>query len=464
MKQVLILFLKILLCAVPLSLTAKPPVVSLSKPNIILINADDCTMRDIACYGGQAHTPNIDALAKEGMRFTRCFQAAPMCSPTRHNIYTGLYPVKSGAYPNHTFANPGTKSIAHYLKPLGYRVALSGKRHISPEEVFPFEYLPGKKNPDMKAIEAFMKECVEKKEPFCLFACSNEPHSPWDKGDPSQYNIDELKIRPFHVDTPAYRENYRNYLAEITYYDTQVGELLALLDKYKLKDNTLVIVLSEQGNSFPFAKWTCYDDGLASAMIVRWPDKVKAGSISNTLVEFTDIVPTFVEAADGTPDPALDGKSMLPIYLGKKKHHKKYTFGIMTTRGIKNGTDYPIRTVRDKKYRLIVNLIPNADFRNVVYKDKYFKEWQDMGAGGHAKAKDVINRYTMRPAIELYDVVNDPDNFENLASNPKYARTIKKLRAKLDAWMLDQGDLGIETELAAYEHQKRNNKGKKKNK
>jgi len=71
------------------------------RPNVVFILADDCTFRDIGCYGGQAHTPNIDRLAKEGMRYTRCFQAAPMCSPTRHNIYTGQYPVKTGAYPNH---------------------------------------------------------------------------------------------------------------------------------------------------------------------------------------------------------------------------------------------------------------------------------------------------------------------------------------------------------------------------
>ena len=89
-----------------------------------MIIADDCTFRDIGCYGGQAHTPHIDRLATQGMRLTRCFQAAPMCSPTRPNIYTGLYPVNSGAYPNHAFAKPGTRSVVQYLKPHGYRVAL----------------------------------------------------------------------------------------------------------------------------------------------------------------------------------------------------------------------------------------------------------------------------------------------------------------------------------------------------
>lgn len=102
------------------------------KPNIVFIIADDCTFRDLGCYGGQAHTPNIDKLAGEGMRFTRCFQSAPMCSPTRHSISTGLYPVKSGAYPNHTHVGEDTKSIVHYMKELGYRVAQSGKTHVGP--------------------------------------------------------------------------------------------------------------------------------------------------------------------------------------------------------------------------------------------------------------------------------------------------------------------------------------------
>lgn len=156
-----------------------------AKPNLVFIIADDMTHRELGCYGGQAHTPNIDSLATQGMRFERCFQAASMCSATRHNIYTGLYPVKSGAYPNHTFAKDGTKSIAHYLQELGYRVALSGKTHIGPKEVFPFEYSGKKNNPDMDAVDALMSESAASETPFCLFACSNEPHSPWDKGDAS---------------------------------------------------------------------------------------------------------------------------------------------------------------------------------------------------------------------------------------------------------------------------------------
>jgi uncharacterized sulfatase len=288
------------------------------QPNFLFIIADDCTHRDIGCYGGQAKTPNIDQLAKEGMRFTQCFQAAPMCSPTRHNIYTGLYPVKSGAYPNHTFAKDGTKSIVHYLKPHGYRVALSGKTHIAPKEVFAFEYSGGK-NPDLKAVEKLFEESDKSGTPFCLFACSNEPHTPYTMGDPSKYDAATLKLPANFVDTLETRTEYVKYLAEISYYDWQVGECLRLLDKHGHADNTLVVVVSEQGSSFPFAKWTCYDSGLQSAMIARWPGKIKADTTSDYTFCFTDMLATFADLLnEKLPTGAAENSfTMLPTLLGQ---------------------------------------------------------------------------------------------------------------------------------------------------
>ncbi len=284
--------------------------------------ADDCTYLDMEVYGGQARTPNLNKLAKEGLKFTRCFQTAPMCSPTRHNIYTGLYPVKSGAWPNHTCVYPGTKSVAHYLKDAGYRVALSGKTHIAPRESFPFEYSGDFRNngpatkPLFPNLKKFITQCRSSDTPFCLFACSNEPHSPYTKGDPSAYPPESLKLPPSWVDTPATRDSYSKYLAEITYYDWQCGALLSLLDDFGLRDNTLVVVVSEQGSGFPFAKWTCFELGLASGMIARWPGRVKPDTKTDALVEYVDLTPTFLEAAGAAPQD-LDGKSFLPILLGK---------------------------------------------------------------------------------------------------------------------------------------------------
>ena len=425
------------------------------RPNLVFVIADDLTFRDIGCYGGQAHTPNIDRLATEGMKFARCYQAAPMCSPTRHNIYTGLYPVKSGAYPNHTFAKAGTKSIAHYLKPLGYRVALSGKTHIGPRDVFPFEY-SGRGNPDMNKVEQLFAECAESNTPFCLFACSNEPHSPWNKGDASRYPPDKVKLPPYLADTPVVRENFSRYLAEITYYDDQVGQILALLDKHKLRDNTLVMVVTEQGNSFPFAKWTCYGHGLQSAMIVRWPGKVKPGTVTNAMVEYVDITPTFVDAAGGKPAAVSDGKSFARVLTGEADQHKEFAYGIMTTRGIINGSDaFGIRTVRDSQYRLIWNLHHETKFTNACTKAAYFQSMVEAAEAGDAQAKELVEKYHYRPEFELYDCNADPLEMNNLADNPQYAKVVKTLKAKLDGWMASQGDRAAETELDALLHQGR---------
>lgn len=426
------------------------------RPNLVFIIADDCTFRDIGCYGGQAHTPNIDRLADEGMKFTRCFQAAPMCSPTRHNIYTGLYPVKSGAYPNHTFAVDGTKSIVHYLRPLGYRVALSGKTHIGPKEIFPFEYSSAGKNPDMAKIDELLTECGDSETPFCLFACSNEPHSPWNKGDASQYPPDQITLPPYLGDTPVVRENFSRYLAEITYYDDQVGQIMKMIDDHDMRDNTLVVVVSEQGNSFPFAKWTCYGNGLQSAMIVRWPGMVKPSTVTDAMVEYVDVTPTFVQAAGGTPDEVLEGKSFVSVLTGQSNEHKAYTYGIMTTRGIINGSDeFAIRTVRDSRYRLIWNLNHDAKFTNACTQADYFQSMIRAGKAGDATAAELVQKYFYRPEFELFDCDADPLEMNNIAGDPQHSETIKRLKAKLDDWMLSQGDHGIQTERDALLHQGR---------
>lgn len=427
-----------------------------TKPNLIFIIADDCTFRDLGCYGGQAHTPNIDRLASQGMKFSKCFQAAPMCSPTRHNIYTGIYPVKSGAYPNHTFVKDGTQSIVHYLKPHGYRVALSGKTHIAPPEAFPFEYSAKAKNPDMKVIDKLFAECKDSSTPFCLFACSNEPHTPWDKGDASRYPPDDVVLPDYLVDTVETRKDMSRYLAEITYYDGQVGQIVDLLDKHNLSDNTLLMVVSEQGSAFAFGKWTCYETGLQSACIVRWPNHVEPNSTTQAMVEYVDVLPTFLEAA-GIPRPdVLDGKSFLPVLRGETNQHKEFVYGMMTTRGINNGSEtFGIRSVRGERYKYIMNLSPEIKFTNACTQTKAFQSWVAKAAGGDADAADKVHRYQHRPAEELFDLQADPLEWNNRASDPALSDVKKNLRRKLEQWMDSQGDKGQQTELDAYEHQKR---------
>ncbi len=426
-----------------------------NQPNIVFILADDCSYWDIGAYGSKdAITPNIDQLAKDGMKFTKCYQSAPMCSPTRHNLYTGLYPVKTGAYPNHTMVQEGTQSVVQYLQPLGYRVALAGKRHIQPESIFSFEYLTkGNEVDAYPKIDAFVKDAKSKEQPFCLFFCSKEPHTPWDKGDAGLFPPDKLALPPFYVDTEETRENFSRYLAEINYLDWQVGQILDIIEKNGIKENTLVIFASEQGNSFPFAKWTCYDVGVRSAFIARWPGKIKPNSVTNALIEYTDVLPTFIEVAGGTPSEILDGKSFLNVLKGDENIHKEFAYSLQTTRGINNGSEhYGIRSVVSDRYRYILNLTPEVPFKNnITEKETWWNGWKE-AAETDEFAASIVKKYQYRPATELYDVVADPYNQNNLAGDPQYKETVEKLHAKLLSWMQSCGDKGQETEMEALHH------------
>ena len=421
--------------------------------------ADDCTYRDLQVYGGQAQTPNLLSLANEGMKFTRCFQATAMCAPTRQNLLTGLYPVKNGAYANHSKSNTNVKSIVHHLQPAGYRMALTGKRHIGPEEVYPFQYSDNAVDPDMNFISQFIADSKRAKQPFGLFAMCSSPHVPWTYGDTAQYPAENIQLPPNLIDTPETRQAFAKYLAEITYFDQQVGEILRLIDQHQLLENTVIMVLSEHGSLFPFKKWTCYDAGLRSALIVRYPGVVTAGAETDAMVEYVDIVPTLLDLAQTSPVSQLDGESFKEVLLGLKQQLKEYVFGIQTTRGINNATQaYGIRSVRNDSLKYIVNLFPENRFENALTMNPgdwsprrviylwWLRSWREKAAND-SRASAIWERYQKRPPIELYHAKNDPYELVNLAYDPTYQKTIDILSRKLADWMQSQGDDGRETEL-----------------
>lgn len=423
------------------------------KPNLILFIADDCTHSDIGCYGSvDSKTPNIDRFATEGMLFKKAYQACTVSSPTRHNLYTGIWPMKSGAYPNHTFAKAGTKSIVHHLKPAGYKIALAGKSHVEPASVFPWDKYIGFKDGSVNfdEVDKFVKECQKNNEPFCIFVASNEPHDPWNKGDASQFDQNKLTLPPMYVDIPLTRQRFKEYLGEINYMDNDFGKLLKIVDNNGVRENSVVVYTSEQGNSFPFAKWTCYDAGVHTAFIVRWPEVIRAGAVSDAIVEYVDVVPTFLEMAGAQPLGELDGKSMLPVLKEERAEHKKYTFSQQTSRGIHSGPQYyGIRSVADKKYRYIWNFTPEATFKNTRTSSELFKKWKEEGSE-HALA--MTEKYQKRPGIEFYDIESDPYCMVNLAEDPQYQGKMAEMAAELQKWMDECGDLGQETEMNAKEH------------
>lgn len=429
-----------------------------AKPNLLLFLADDMTWTDVGCFGNsEVQTPAIDQLASEGVRFTRFYNSAPTCSPLRQSLYTGLYPVRNGAHPNHSMVYEGVKSLPHFLRPLGYRVAIVGKRHEAPAAAFPFEFLGGNhgdsgKTPDGTDLPLEKaKEFIDRDpgQPWCLVVASNQPHTAWNRGDASAYPPEKLTVPPYLVDTPELRAGLSAYYAEITYMDGQVRQLLEILKAADAEDDTAFIWLSEQGSQFPFCKWTCYDTGIHAAAVMRWPSTIEAGSKSDELISYVDVVPTFVDLAGGDPEPLdLDGKSFAPVLRGETDQHNDVVFATNTTRGIYSGSEaFASRAATDGRWLYIRNLHSDELFRNVITeKDKIFRSWRAVDSDF---ARERIAAYQKRSAEELFDLENDPWCLTNLFGKADD----RGLPARVDAWMKAQGDLGDATERSAEERQ-----------
>lgn len=428
-------------------------------PNVLLIMADDMAYHDV--QNEQISTPNLDRLAGQGITFENMFNSAPMCAPTRMSLYTGIHPVRNGAHPNHSRVYPSIRSWPQYLNDLGYRTALMGKRHEAPAENFPFEFLGGRHHDggrgidlDLSKARSFMEE--SKDQPWSLIVTSNQPHRPWNRGTSFPYDADNLELPPYLIDTPETRQALARYYGEISYLDQQVGQVLQHLKETGQAENTIVLFLSEHGSNFPHSKWTAYDTGVRSTGIMRWPGKIAEGVDSEALVQYVDVLPTLLNIAGGNAaEHDFDGESFLPLLKGEEQEHREYAYSMQTSKGIYYGPDaYGIRTVRTQNYRLIWNLNWKSEFSNMVTKgSKFYTSWKEKAEEGDPFAQKRFNWYQKRPQYELYDVRVDPYELHNLADDPKYKEVKDRLTAKLEDWMKQQGDKGVETERNALNRQ-----------
>jgi N-sulfoglucosamine sulfohydrolase len=427
------------------------------RPNFLIIMADDCNYSDLPIFGGEnAKTPNIDRLASEGLVFNRAYLSEAMCQPCRAELFTGQFPLRNGCAWNHSASRPQTQSVPHHLKPLGYRVGLAGKVHVKPAPAFPFEKIAGfdpncVRNPtnehELLAVKQFFTR--NPTQPFYLTIALVEPHVPWVMGDPTQYPQDQIKLPPNIADTPTTREAFSRYLAEITYMDTQVGDILQALDDSGQRENTVVLFTSEQGAQFPGCKWTNWDTGLHTALIARWPGHVVKNKRTDAIVQYADILPTFLDAAGSdTPTHPFDGSSFLSVLLGEQSTHRLYAYGIHNN--LPEGPPYPIRTVTNGEYRYLRNLKPDE-----FYIEKHLMGWTGEGqlnnpywqtwvrdAWKDSHTYDLVKRYMHRPAIQLYHTAKDPYELTNLADSPEHAWIRELLSDELDQWMITQGDPG----------------------
>lgn len=447
------------------------------RPNFLIIIADDLCWRDLGYEGNaEVKTPNLDKLRTESMHLRGMFNPATSCSPTRHALYTGLYPIRSGAYPNHTRVYDGTKSLFTHLKDAGYHVALQNKEHVGPKPSFPYEHIEGAD--DLTVTKAFVTR--DAAQPWFMVFASNDPHGPWTRGP--KYDPTKLTIPPYLHDNKITRELLAAYYGEIAQLDEQVGALMKLLDDTQQAGNTLVMFVSEQGSSFPYGgKWSVYDNGIHASALVRWPGQVKPGSSSNALMQYVDVPPTFLDAAGidptkinvGCPDAngatGFDGRSFLPVLRGETDTLRDHVFAQHTTLGTNGALEaYPMRMVRDTRHKLIRNLAPENTYTiGGIHQGQPIESWQ-ADAKSDYKLADRVKWLFKRPGEELYDLESDPEERKNLAADPEFAAIKVRLQTQLDAWVTQQKDHGMETENLASTRQGRSDeqprKAKKKGK
>jgi len=429
---------------------------AVDRPNFLIIIADDLGYNEVGSHNNPVvKTPNINRLSEQGLSFNRAFVPASMCSPSRATLYTGLYPHRNGMSRNHARARDDVKSLPHYLTGLGYRSVLVGKSHVKPFEAFPFERLER----DLDDVSDYLDAIGG--DPFAMVIAQHHPHVPWLPN--KHYDPDKVQVPEKLLDTPETREAIARYYTSVSAGDEELGAYLALLRQKGMASNTIIIFVSDHGPQFPFAKFSNYDASLRVPLIVHWPGAIEGGAHSDALVSTADILPTLIELAGGDPTTDFDGRSLVPLIEGETDSVHDAVFGTHSTMGlnIKDVKPYGIRTVRTKQYRYIKNLHPQNLPRSLISEPrllrgsinylrtygvwvepglpKYWKSWLEQ-AKHDQKAADLIELYFNRPAEELYDLENDPQELRNLAHLPEYRDVADQLKLQLICWMRQQGD------------------------
>lgn len=406
------------------------------KPNIVIFLSDDHGAEDAGWSGNpDLNTPVLDQLAREGMIFNRAYAPSSVCAPSRSALFTGLYPHRNGCDRNHGSVRPGIITLPDYLLPLGYRVVLAGKKHISPEAQFAFEYI------ELHEVKDFFEKPGEA--PFCLVISMHAPHQPYfnHKG-----GYTHTHPKPWLPDTRASRQYLRAYYDHITLLDQEMGTFLYWIEKYGYTD-ALQIYTSDHGPAFPFAKWTLYEKGIRVPLIVKWPGVIESGSESNSLVGLVDLLPTLVEVAGGNLPQGLDGRSLVPHFQKQPASHRPYLYAAYTNLGVHGANEYPIRAIWDEEWKLIVNMNYEEDFQitrmdesdNRAIIDSYdvLQSWR---AHENPEYRQRARDYIRRPQIELYHLKEDPHELNNLAIDADNQTILRTRLSAMEVWMGDQQD------------------------
>jgi len=431
----------------------------LALPNLVLMIADDMSWDDSSPYGHETiMTPNLQRLADEGMRFDNAFLTISSCSPSRASIITGRYPHQTDAEQLHWPVPAEQTTFVELLKERGYWTAAAGKWHLGDEILDRFDEIrevdtSGFQLPaDESASEGQFVETLEgeaqsgcadwvpllrdrpRDRPFFLWLAALDPHRPYHSGileDPSR--PEEVRLPPYHPDTPTVRADYQLYYDEITRLDRYVGKVLDELEAQGVAGNTLVLFISDNGRPFPRDKTTLYDSGIKTPWIVRWPQRVAPGSATSRLVSSLDIAPTFLRLG-GVENlgQTFEGRDFAPLLEDPETPTRDYVFAE------KNWHDFEdrVRAVRNERYKYLRNAypdLPQTPSADALRSPTYLELLRLRERGELAPGQEAVF-LAPRPEEELYDTVKDPHELVNLAGDERYEPVLRAMRAALDDW------------------------------
>lgn len=416
-----------------------------TPPHLVVLLADDHSAADMSVYdAADIPTPNLDRLASAGLVFERAFVNSPSCAPSRAALFTGLYPARNGAEPNHAKPHAGLKRLPAYLKELGYETVSFGKTshyaHVTEQGFDRAENYGYHDHAGVQACVDFLKQRKSGK-PLALFFGTNWPHVPL----PPPEAVDPAKVRvqPMHIDTPEFRHYRARYINAVMKMDEEIGAVYEAAKQSLGTENTVFLQTSDHGAQLPFGKWNLYDEGTRVPLIVQWQGRVAAGVRSSAMVQWIDILPTLIEAGGGRAPADLDGRSFLPVLLGRTDRHREAIFTTHT--GDNDMNVYPSRSMRTQRWKYIRNLHPEFRFTSHIDRSvnedslAYIASWEK-AANTDPRAAFLVKRYRERPAEELYDLDVDPFELNNLAADPAHAGPLAELRQGLDAWMKSTND------------------------
>lgn len=403
-----------------------------SRPNIIKVICHDLG-RYIGALGAPIETPNIDALASEGVLFSNHHCTAAQCSPARGSLETGRYPHRNGLV---GLAHLGWRiganevTLPMYLNRAGYQTRLIGHQHENSEApMLGYQTIDGVSHDALSvagALGDFLQGDAQQGQPFYVSCGVGEPHRPYEREGYDRADPDALEVLPWLPDRPGIREDLAGLHGLIWRLDEAVGLMRESLRASGLEEETVFIFTTDHGLAMPRAKGTCYDPGTGTTLIVRWPAQFEGGRVQDELVNHCDMLPTILDLAGAETPRQIDGRSYLGLLDGDDYEPHTHIFAEMNWHDQYN----PMRSVRTDRYRYIRNF----GRRPLVYmpRDVY------QGPAGQEMIEDYYSE--VRPTEELYDLHSDPLEMTNLIDEDRFDHVAWTLRTRVHAWMVETND------------------------